>query len=237
MRLGCVTSSRIHAATAVRKKGEGELAARRKLRAEILCEIFTKKPAEHFVSMWMENGKKLEATARTVYEVQEDVMVQQIGFAFHDIIKMAGASPDGLVGDDGLVEFKCPRKETHIDYIMHEQIDEEYMSQMYWQMACTGRQWCDFATYCPDMPKDRQLYCIRVHRNEAEINRLESGAEQFLREIEQYRAEIDMKVLKAKGQSREEFLIRKSIAQIDSKRKKRGHIPLSEQTEDFLHVP
>ena len=184
-RLGCVTSSRVADAISKLKRKEGESAARRNLRYEILCELLTKKPSEHYVSRYMEEGKENEPLARTAYELQKDVIVEQVGFVYHDRIKMAGASPDGLVGDDGLIEIKCPKTSTHLEYLINAVVPEEYKPQMYWQMACTDRQWCDFVSYDPRLPEDLQLLVVRLPRDNERIAEMEKAVEEFLFEVDQ----------------------------------------------------
>lgn len=184
-RLGCVTSSRVADAIAKLKRKEGESAARRNLRYEILCELLTKKPSEHYVSRYMEEGKENEPLARTAYELQKDVIVEQVGFVYHNTIKMAGASPDGLVGEDGLIEIKCPKTSTHLEYLICAAVPEEYKPQMLWQMACTGRQWNDFVSYNPRLPEDLQLLVVRLPRDGNRITEIEASVVEFLEEVDQ----------------------------------------------------
>lgn len=184
-RLGCVTSSRVADAIAKLKRKEGESAARRNLRYEILCELLTKKPSEHYVSTWMEQGKENEPLARTEYELAKGVEVEQVGFVYHNTIKMAGASPDGLVGDDGLIEIKCPKTSTHLEYLIAAKVPEDYKPQMFWQMACTDREWCDFVSYDPRLPEDLQLLVVRLPRDAERIAEMEKAVEEFLFEVDQ----------------------------------------------------
>jgi len=96
--------------------------------------------------------------------IPEGVTVEQIAFVDHPVIAMSGASPDGTIGTDGLVEIKCPNTATHIEYLLSNSAPNNYVFQMYWQMACTGRQWCDFVSYDPRLPEDLQLLVVRYHR-------------------------------------------------------------------------
>lgn len=193
-RLGCVTSSRVADAikflsrkTKDKAVGE-ESAGREKLRLELLGELIRKQPSEHYVNKWMEDGKENEPLARTAYEIASNVSVELVGFVFHPRIKMAGASPDGLVGNDGLVEFKCPKLSTHLRYIINGAIPKEYLPQMYWQMACCGRErtWSDFVSYVPDkdLPKDLRLWVAPRLRYDAEtITLMERGVEKLNAEV------------------------------------------------------
>lgn len=186
-RIGVLGASRIAAACAKLKRKDGEAAARHDLRFELACERLTGKPSEHYVSEWMEHGMEWEPVARSEYEMRQGVNVAQIGFVYHPTIKWAGCSPDGLVGEGGLIEIKCPKPETHLEYLLEDKVPDPYLPQMLWQLACTGRQWNDFVSYHPDMPEDLQLFVKRLPRNEeaeAVIRGMEAEAEQFLSEVQ-----------------------------------------------------
>ena len=99
-------------------------------------------------------------------------------------IEQAGASPDGLVGDEGLVEIKCPITATHIDTLLTQTVPGKYNTQMQWQMACTGRKWCDFVSFDPRLPKELQLFVKRVDRDDAYIDMLEKEVVSFLKELD-----------------------------------------------------
>jgi hypothetical protein len=111
--------------------------------------------------------------------------VEQVGFVVHSKINRAGASPDGLIGDDGLIEIKCPNSSTHIEYILgYTEAPSEYQPQMLWQMACTERQWCDFVSFDPRMPEHLQLFVVRFHRDDARIAEMEAEVLKFLAEVD-----------------------------------------------------
>jgi putative phage-type endonuclease len=175
-RLGCVTSSRIADVVAKRKRGEGELQCKIDMRWELVCEFLTQKPTEHYVSRWMKEGKEKEPLARAEYEVRNEVFVEQVGFAYHASIKYAGASPDGIIGDVGLIEIKCPRIETHLQYIIDDKVPDEYLPQMIWQLGCCGDdfRWNDFVSYHPDLPELYQLFQKRLERT-SEVDALIRG--------------------------------------------------------------
>jgi len=122
--------------------------------------------------------------ARSAYEASVGALVVEVGFVPHNAIAMSGASPDGLVDDDGLVEIKCPNTSTHIDTILADAAPAKYVTQMQWQMACTGRKWCDFVSFDPRLPEQMQLFIKRVQRDEAMIGQLEWEVTSFLNEIE-----------------------------------------------------
>ena len=104
---------------------------------------------------------------------------------------MAGASPDGLVNDDGLIEIKCPNTATHIDTLLSESLPTKYFTQMQFQMACTGRKWCDFVSFDPRMPKELQLFVKRVDRDDAYIDMLEKEIVSFLKELDAKIAKLE----------------------------------------------
>lgn len=199
-RLGCVTSSRIADVVAKRKKSPEEMACRRDMRYEILGELLTKKASEHYVSRWMKEGKEKEADARNAYQQYADVLVEEVGYVYHPRIKMAGASPDGLVGDDGLIEIKCPKLDTHLSYLMEDVIPEDYLPQMIWQLASCEREWIDFVSFHPDMPEPDHLFIKRLHRSTKEIPGLIGGYEA---ETEYFLSEVDVMFVKVKERVRE----------------------------------
>jgi len=199
VRLGCVTSSRIADAISflTRKSKNGgpgdETKARLNLKWELAAEILSGDNAEHYVSKWMDEGRAKEPHARAAYEVNKGVFCQQVGFAFHPTIKLAGASPDALVGNDGLAEFKCPKTETHIAYLHAGVIPEDYRDQMMWQIACCEREWNDFASYDPTM-KDKRLRLFvapRMYRDENRIAFMNAEVEKFNAEVQELIRKID----------------------------------------------
>jgi putative phage-type endonuclease len=180
-RLGKVTASRV--ADVVAKTKSGYSASRANYMAQLVVERMTNKQAESYSNAAMEWGTEQEPLARAAYEAEVDVLVQEVGMIDHPTVEMSGASPDGLVGDDGLVEIKCPTTATHIDTLMGEQAPKKYYDQMQWQMACTGRKWCDFVSFDPRMPEGLQLFVKRVERDDEYIAMLESEVATFLQEV------------------------------------------------------
>lgn len=181
-RLGKLTASRMADVMARTKTGWG--ASRANYMAELLCERLTGQMQERFTNTAMQWGTDTEPQARAAYEFMTGNTVEEIGFADHPSIPMAGASPDGLVGADGLVEIKCPNTATHIDTLLTETIPGKYRIQMLWQLACTGREWCDFVSFDPRLPADMQLWISRVAPEAGEIDAMESAAREFLRELD-----------------------------------------------------
>jgi putative phage-type endonuclease len=187
-RLGRVTASRIADVVARTKTGWG--AMRFNYMADLIAERLIGVATEGFKSHAMQHGTEMEPQARAEYEFFRDVEVAEGGFVLHPRIEMAGASPDGLVGDDGLVEIKCPLTKTHIDALLGAGIPGDYVKQMQWQMACTGRAWCDFVSFDPRMPEDLRLFIRRVPRDDKAIGELETEVVAFLAEVDGKLAEL-----------------------------------------------
>lgn len=180
-RLGKVTASRVADLMARTKTGYG--ASRNNYLAELLCERLTGEQADRFTSAEMQRGTDLEPEARAAYAFILSTPVQECGFVSHPVIDGFGASPDGLIGDIGLVEIKCPNTSTHVDYLLSQTVPSKYVTQMQAQMACTGRAWCDFVSYDPRLPDDLQLFVKRVHRDIDAISVMEKEVQNFLDEL------------------------------------------------------
>ena len=101
----------------------------------------------------------------------------------HPTIEMAGASPDGLVGEDGMVEIKCPNSAGMIEALLTQKVPAKYFAQMQLQMACAGRQWCDYVVFDPRMPVKAQLFVKRVPRDNDFIKEMETEIVKFLSEV------------------------------------------------------
>ena len=180
-RLGKVTASRV--ADVIAKTKTGYSASRENYMAQLVVERLTNTQAESFTNAAMEWGVANEKFARAAYELKMGVMVDETGLVDHPTIPMAGASPDGLVGEDGLVEIKCPNTATHIDTLLTQTVPAKYNTQMQFQMACTGRQWCDFVSFDPRMPQKAQIFIKRVLRDDSFIKEIESEIKKFLAEV------------------------------------------------------
>jgi putative phage-type endonuclease len=181
-RLGKVTASRVADVIAKTKTGWG--ASRANYMAELVAERLTGNSADKFSNAAMQWGTEQEPEARAAYEFRVGADVVQVGFVPHPIIPMTGASPDGLVGEVGLLEVKCPNTATHIDTLISQNIPGKYVTQMLWQMACTGRQWCDIVSFDPRLPPSMRLFVKRLERDELRIKKLEKDVAEFLCEVE-----------------------------------------------------
>jgi putative phage-type endonuclease len=180
-RLGKVTASRV--ADVMARTKSGYSTSRANYMAELICERLTGAPAERFTSAAMQWGTDNEPHAKASYAFMQDAAIEDVGFVIHPSIPDLGASPDGLVGTSGLIEVKCPNTATHIETLLGDGIDGKYITQMQVQMACTGREWCDFVSFDPRLPVDMQLFVKRVERDNARIAEIEDEVSAFLGEI------------------------------------------------------
>jgi putative phage-type endonuclease len=194
-RLGKVTASRL--ADVMAKTKTGYSATRANYMTQLVLERVTNTRAESYSNAAMQWGNEQEPFARAAYEAHTGQMVEEVGFIQHPDIEYAGASPDGLVGDDGMVEIKCPSSSTALEcWLIHAQggnpVDAKYYAQMQWQMRCAERSWCDYVVFDPRMPAKAQLFVFRVQRNEDFLTMAEDEVITFLTEVD-----IKVQALKA----------------------------------------
>lgn len=187
-RLGKVTGSRV--SDVIAKTKTGYSTSRANYLAQLAIERMTGQQTESYSNAAMEWGTTQEPFARNAYETLTGNLVEEVGFVIHPEIDMSGASPDGLVGGNGLIEIKCPNSATHIEYIRNEKAPAKYLPQMAFQMACTGREWCDFMSYDPRMPDGLQIFLVRYHRDDEYIKEIESEIVKFLGEVDTTVAEL-----------------------------------------------
>lgn len=179
-RAGIATASCFSEILATVKSGEA--AGRRNYRARLTVERLTGKPVQSFQSAAMKQGTEREPLARDAYMVQSGLFVQQVGFILHDTME-AGASPDGLIDDDGGLEIKCPELATHLEYLRLKSEPAAYTPQIQGGMWITGRKWWDFVSFNPDFPAHLQLIVRRVQRDEKYIAGLALAVELFMNEV------------------------------------------------------
>jgi putative phage-type endonuclease len=183
LRLGKATASRI--ADIIAKTKSGYSTSRTNYMAELIAERLTGNVAESYTNTAMQWGTEKEPEALTAYEFLTNAEIERVAFVDHPTIAMSGASPDGLAGRDGLVEVKCPNTATHLETLLGGIVPAKYLTQMQWQMACTGRVWCDFCSFDPRMPEEMRLFVQRVPRDGAMIARLETEVSAFLAELDE----------------------------------------------------
>lgn len=183
-RLGMVTGSRI-ADVMAKGKGGAESATRKNYMMELLLHRLTGERQEHYQSPEMLRGIEKEPEAIREYELETFNLVTACGFIPCAEIPRSGGSPDGLVGDDGMIEVKCPNTATHLDTLLTKKIKSGYILQMQFYMLCTGRSWCDFVSYDDRMPDNLKTCIIRVERDEKVLTEIKEEVKKFLAELEE----------------------------------------------------
>jgi len=206
-RCGKVTASRVADVTARIKSGWG--ASRANYLAELVAERLTGIPANGYVNGPMLRGIEMEPEAITAYEFYSGKDVEPVGFIGHPSISESGASPDGHVGKDGVLEVKCPNTSTHIDTLLGKAVPHKYALQIQWQLACSGRKWGDFVSYDPRMPEELKLFVRRVPRDENKIKELESDVIAFLAEVN---SKVEQLLALTSGKTALEVVLEKSLA-------------------------
>ncbi len=171
-RIGKITASSIKDLNAKPKAGQ----ALNSTMLKVLTERLTGLSQDDDISnkpcvKW---GIEQEPFAITAYENRTGSFVVQTGLINHPNIKLSGASPDGLVGDDGQIEVKCPSTTTHLNTVLTGEIPREYIPQITWQLAVTGREWCDFISFDPRIDSELSLFIKRVYAKDLDIQVLEN---------------------------------------------------------------
>lgn len=179
-RLGIPTASRFNDIMSFTRSGYG--AQRKNYMAQLTIEILTGERVEMFTSTAMEWGTETEPVARLNYSLSTGNEVEETGLWIDDELS-AGASPDGFVGKDGLLEIKCPNTATHIETLAAGKLPKQYQAQVQGQMMITGRKWCDFVSYDSRLPDNAQMIIIRVERDDLYIEQLTHEIQKFLEEV------------------------------------------------------
>lgn len=181
-RCGKITASRIPDVMRSGRAGKPSL-SRARYMGELITERLTGSPAPSFKSADMQWGNDTEEEAASAYAFLHGHTLEAVGFVPHPAITNCGASPDRLVGSDGLVEIKCPSTHTHIETLLGANVSNDYLLQMQWQMECTGRKWCDFVSYDPRMPVHMRLFVDRYHRDDTLIAEIREAVTTFEAEL------------------------------------------------------
>lgn len=215
-RNGRVTASRVKDVMGYLKqtKAEAEAGIRREsqkradYRTELIAETMRGEAIPHYVSDAMRWGQEQELLAATEYELQSPLDVSSVGFVYHPAIDRAGASPDRLVGPNGLLEIKCPETTTHLEWAEAGVVPVEHRAQMLFQMQCCERDWCDFMSFDSRIGKRYQKFIVRLHADEEQMEAIDDEVIRFLAEVDQQMVRLDevFPPLKAKAQSQEGFL-------------------------------
>jgi putative phage-type endonuclease len=156
--------------------------ARRGYVTQLVTERLTGRSQDFFTNADMQRGIDVEPIARAAYQASHE-LVDETGFVKHPLIQWFGASPDGLVGTDGLVEIKCPRSTTHLEYIQAKKPPSKYVPQMLAQLSCTQRKWVDFVSFDDRFPVHLQLFVVRFEPSAEELEKFESKVKEFLNEV------------------------------------------------------
>jgi len=181
-RLGKATASRIKDVIAKTKTGYST--SRKNYALELALERITGGRQEGFTNAAMQRGTEMEPIARAAYEALTGEIVDEVGLIDHPAIPMSAASPDGLVGKDGMLEIKVPNSATHLEVLTSKRADPQYLPQMMWQMAVSGRKWVDFVSFDPRFPEHLRVFVHRVNRDDAYIAELEAEVSSFLQEVD-----------------------------------------------------
>ena len=187
-RCGSLGASSVHEALARTKSGWG--ASRANVLARLISERLTGVPQDTYTNSAMQHGIDTEPEARAAYQFEKGVLVRTVGLFKHPAITGTHASPDGFVGDDGLLEVKCPNTATHLDTLLGEPIPSKYVIQCQWQMACTARAWCDWVSFDPRLPDNMRLHIQRIKRDDRHIAELETQVREFLHELQMKLVEL-----------------------------------------------
>lgn len=182
-RWGVATASRFADVMAKGRNGQ-PLASYKNYLAELVIERLTEPPTEDtgYKSPAMEWGTQYEPTAILEYELNTGNQVTSAFFEKHPTLE-AGASPDGYVGEDGLIEIKCPNSATHLETLKSQEIPKQYVAQVQGQLWITGRKWCDFVSYDPRYPSNAQIFITRIERDDDFIEQLQEEMIEFLAEV------------------------------------------------------
>ncbi len=192
-RVGNATGSKFANIMATRKDKK-EAAPRYNYKMELVVERITGKPTETFVSQFMLWGTEQEPAARMAYEQRTGAMVAQTGYRSHPTIARCGGSVDGLVDDDGIIEIKCPTTFNHLETMLADNMPEEHAAQVQGYLWIHDRQWCDFISYDPRLPRGLDLFVKRIYRDDDYIAELSANVVIFLREVEEMHMKLMLRV-------------------------------------------
>lgn len=168
-----------------KKDGEKtDKAERKNLKIEILAERLTGDIVTKYTTAAMNWGNEQEPAAKAAYELETGRLVTEVGLVDHPRIEFLAASPDGLIGANGLIEIKCPTTGTHLETIISGEIPTQHYPQMILQAACTGREWVDFVSFDPRVDERFQLFVRRFYPTKEQIAEVEAEAVQFLAEVD-----------------------------------------------------
>lgn len=190
-RAGYATASRLGAVIGKGKSGQ-YLKPREDYLIEVVTERLTGEPIMRSHGIYGEHGKTLEEYARYAFEAETGMLVRECGFIQHPTFQWVGGSPDGLIGDDGLLEIKCPASAiVHLKTMMTGKMPEEHQAQIQGNLWITGRHWAEFVSYDARMPAHLRLFHQRIERDQEFIEKTIIGeVQKFLAEVEEFMAKL-----------------------------------------------
>lgn len=154
---------------------------------KLIAEWVSGEPIAFNLSEWIERGRAMEAEARAFYAFERDCEIRQVGFCYGDEKRDHGCSPDGLIGDEGMIEVKCPSPWYHVEYLLGgTKMPATYIPQVQFSLMVTGRQWCDFISYHPELPSA----IVRVTPDAEYIKMMRGVLDKFLADLEEKRKKI-----------------------------------------------
>ena len=174
LRYGWITASRFKD---VKAGGEGK--TRKAYMYQLAAEAISDMRQESFTNEYMEWGTQTEPQAREMYEFVSGNTVELVAFIKLSEDKKTGCSPDGLVGEDGMVEFKCPKTTTQIETFLSGKMPTGHSAQVQGQLWVSGRQWCDFVSFDPRIDGEASYFCVRVERDEEAITEIADACDKF----------------------------------------------------------
>lgn len=189
-RAGKITASRAKDVIAYSKRDGKPLQSRTDYAGDIFAELFTGEPRAQVRAAPLDWGHDVEAAARAAYEATTGEIVEIVGFALHSTLDYIGASSDGLVGESGQLQIKCPYNPFVHATTWRSGMPDEHMPQIQFELWVTGRAWSDFVSYDPRMPEHRRLYIQRISRDEKLIEHIAESAASLWAEVQSMYSEM-----------------------------------------------
>ena len=155
--------------------------------SELMAEFYSSELEESIMNKDMQRGIDLEPQARNMFMLETGLTVKQVGFVEYN--EYIGCSPDGLIDDDGLVEYKCPNDKNYFMLLLTGRIKPEYISQIQWQMKYTERVYCYFCAYNPNF--ERSLFIKKIEKDEEIFKKIEIGTQSGITKIEQVKEKME----------------------------------------------